>query len=405
MFKRVVFLVLVIILAKPVYETVSPLLKESAEVVVEVAETPMQVKTTTLELEEESAATKSESPGTVKSVEQLADAFAYYFSSFSTSFTIQYVGDTADLEKMLEAAVDDALARDTYIAGHLATREMQYEYTKRTATIHVTQSYLTTPQQEQEVEAVVKQVIADLDPSNMTDYEKVKFVNDYIVQQTVYSEQTTASPHSAYAVAYEAKGVCQGYALFAQKLLTTLGVESLYITGEVYTGGHAWNLVKVDGEWNHLDTTWNDPVPDRGTGVGYGYFLLNDSDMKEDHTWQSTDYPQAVSTKYRYLHQMQDAYEKDGYIYFSNNEDNNRLYRIDEATMKSERLGDVRALYIVGVGEWLYFSNYSNGAHLSRIKLDGSDIEVLYKEEVSNLLIEEGYIFFKTEEGNKKIPL
>ena len=66
------------------------------------------------------------------------------------------------------------------------------------------------------------------------------------------------------AVLKEHKGVCQGYALLALKMLRELGIETLYVVGEVNTGPHAWNLVKVDGEWYHLDTTWNDPVPDRG---------------------------------------------------------------------------------------------------------------------------------------------
>lgn len=403
MLKRITFLVIVLVFARPAYEMISPLFKEQPAVVVEEAVLP--VNTASIVVEEDHRLIQDVEPGLVTSADELADAFAYYFNQWSTNFTIHYKGNTADLERMLDVAVNQALAKDTYRAGHLATREIQYEYTKSTATIRVTQSYLTTPQQEQVVDTVIKQVIAELNVAAMSDYDKVKFVNDYIVKNTVYSEQTSASAHSAYAVAYEGKGVCQGYALFAQKLLTTLGIESLYVVGEVYTGGHAWNLVEVDGEWYHLDTTWNDPIKDRGTGVGYKYFLINDTDLRKDHTWESADYPKATSKKYSYMHQMQDSYELGDYIYYSNVVDNNTLYRYSLVNNQSERLADTRALYIVGNDEWLYFSNYSNGAYLSRVRLDGSDLEVIYKAEVRNLMIDQQYIYFATETDHKKIAL
>lgn len=67
------------------------------------------------------------------------------------------------------------------------------------------------------MDSIVASLIATVQLEEMTDFEKVKFVNDYIVKHTVYSkENSVANPHSAYAVAYERTGVCQGYALFAK---------------------------------------------------------------------------------------------------------------------------------------------------------------------------------------------
>ena len=53
-------------------------------------------------------------------------------------------------------------------------------------------------------------------------------------------------------------------------------MEVRYVTG--WAGeAHAWNIVKVDGQWYHLDTTWNDPVFSASAGdmsdyVSYKYF-------------------------------------------------------------------------------------------------------------------------------------
>ena len=54
-------------------------------------------------------------------------------------------------------------------------------------------------------------------------------------------------------------------------------------------------------------------------------------------------------------------------------------------TGETQRVADVRALFVVGEGDWLYFSNYSNGAYLAKIRLDGTELTTLYKEEVENL--------------------
>ena len=64
-----------------------------------------------------------------------------------------------------------------------------------------------------------------------------------------------------------------------------------------------------------------------------------------------------------------------------------------------------RALFIVGEGDWLYFSNYSNGAYLAKIRLDGTELTTLYKEQVENLFIEEDMLYFTTADGLKKTEL
>lgn len=412
MLKRITFLVILVVFAKPVYDEVSEFLDiyvPTENVTVETAEpikaeriSEQQPIETANQTEQIALAAK---PEKVESAEQLADAFFYHFSRLDTEFTIEYRGSTAEIERLLTDATEEAAQRDTYIAGHLSNREMEYEYSKTKATIRVTQSYLTNPQQEQMVEGITASIVSTMRPEEMTDFEKVKFVNDYIVKNTEYSEESVASSHSAYAVAHEGKGVCQGYALFAQKLLQALGMESMYVVGEVYTGGHAWNLVKVEGEWYHLDTTWNDPVPDRGTGVRYDYFLLNDRDMRVDHSWEATAYPKAESSTYSYMHAVQDSYEHGEYIYFSNSEDENKLYKLNKATGKMAQVADIRALYIVGAGDWLYFSNYSKGAYLSKIRLDGTELTTLFKEEVQDLFIEGDYVYFTAESGAKKVAL
>lgn len=42
---------------------------------------------------------------------------------------------------------------------------------------------------------------------------------------------------------------------------------------------HAWNMVKLDGKWYHIDTLWDQTK----SGIRYNYFLVSASQIKKDH--------------------------------------------------------------------------------------------------------------------------
>lgn len=215
---------------------------------------------------------KPETKLVVTNAKEMADAMYAYYSSFSPNFEIQYKGNTQRIEQIVEEAYNNAIERDDYVYGHVSKHSIRYEYGRNKATIFGEQSYLMTPEQAAFVEMNVQEIISKISKDSMTEVEKVRAVNDYIVANTAYTDQTNSSPHSAYTVLAEHGGVCQGYALLAHSMLQKLGIETKYIVGYVGQEGHAWNLVKLDGQWYHLDTTWNDPVPDRKGAIRYQYF-------------------------------------------------------------------------------------------------------------------------------------
>ena len=303
MLKRITLLAVILIFAKPAYDIFME--EYAANEMTPTAINPVEVQLSNEEkvtLSSEDPATQLASlPNKITSVEQLTEAFYYYFSQFEENFTLQYVGSTKNIDDIIEQASKEASKRDPFVDGHLSERNIKYSYNMLSAKIEVSQTYLISKEEAMAVNDSIGQLVDSVQDQNMSDIDKVKFVNDYIVQNTSYSDQTNGSPHSAYTALAERKAVCQGYALLTQQMLTALGVESLYVVGYADGVGHAWNLVKLEGQWYHLDTTWNDPLPDRGKSVRYDYFLVTDSQLAKDHTWERADYPQANSTKYAYM--------------------------------------------------------------------------------------------------------
>ena len=149
----------------------------------------------------------------------------------------------------------------------------------------------------------VKWVVDTYTTPDMSDMEKAKRLHDWVIYNTIYDQDAANAVYDntwrnyANHSSFEASGpllygtgVCDGYTKAYQMLLNQAGIENRYITGPVgswrngYEGEgeeHAWNLVKIDGSWYHVDCTFDDQ------GVGYEYFLENDEYMWGDHHWTS----------------------------------------------------------------------------------------------------------------------
>ncbi len=57
------------------------------------------------------------------------------------------------------------------------------------------------------------------------------------------------------------KGVCADYSQLVQRMCETAGLESVIVSGESRrlrgrSGSHAWNAIKIDGQWRLVDATW-----------------------------------------------------------------------------------------------------------------------------------------------------
>ena len=132
-----------------------------------------------------------------------------------------------------------------------------------------------------------------------SDYDKAKTLHDRLIAGVTYEK--TANDQNAYGALVEGKAVCNGYTRAYQHLLTKAGIEAWYVPGTSVsptTGesvGHAWNLVKLDGQWYYTDVTWDD----QGENTFYAYFNITTAQLQEGHTVDvdcKTLVPEATAT-------------------------------------------------------------------------------------------------------------
>ena len=132
------------------------------------------------------------------------------------------------------------------------------------------------------------------------DVQKVKLVHDYLTN-TIQYVSGSAYNQSAYSAIVNGKTVCAGYAHAFQYCMQKLGIPAAYIVG--YAGeNHAWNLLRLDGEYYSMDVTWDDPLGNPATTYYYDYFNVTDSYLSKDHTRDaiSAKLPAAYGTRYSY---------------------------------------------------------------------------------------------------------
>lgn len=129
-----------------------------------------------------------------------------------------------------------------------------------------------------------------------SDYEKEVYVHNALLEKITYDADAPLN-QSAYSALVGGRTVCAGYARSLQYLMTQLGVPCYYCTG--YAGeSHAWNIIRLDGEYYNVDATWDDTNPD-----SYGYFNKTDSEFASTHRREdlSVYLPACNGTKYSNL--------------------------------------------------------------------------------------------------------
>lgn len=150
-----------------------------------------------------------------------------------------------------------------------------------------------------------KQVLEQCVTPEMSDYEKELALYVWLTGHAIYDQshyEKTGAPRTAYepyGPLVDGKGVCLGFAEAFRLLMDMVGVECITVTGAAFRNNenHAWNMVKLNGEWYCADATWdlNSSISQDGENV-YRYFnVTSDWLAMTDHQWDYDNTPEATA--------------------------------------------------------------------------------------------------------------
>jgi hypothetical protein len=124
-------------------------------------------------------------------------------------------------------------------------------------------------------------------------WQQLQLLHDRLVSGIAYDTSGNVETNQVISALLDGKTLCQGYARSYQLVAEKLGFDVLLISGETDGIGHVWDLVKLAGQYYHVDVTHDDPTPDAGATapVEHVHFLRSDQAMQVTHTWTHADYP------------------------------------------------------------------------------------------------------------------
>ena len=159
----------------------------------------------------------------------------------------------------------DLVDRDTYMSFITNNNKQKCDFNDKECVIN-----LSSEQDNEMMDnykyamKVSKEFINNNIKEDMTDIEKEAIISKYIVDWLDYDYDRLSDDYNSedYFACFKTKiGVCENYSNMFNILANLAGLESYparSIKEDPFSVGHAWNVVKIDGKYYHVDLTWYD---------------------------------------------------------------------------------------------------------------------------------------------------
>ena len=194
---------------------------------------------------------------------------------------------TEDINNIIDEALKHTgvSTEGDYIKYHLMS-DLTYKAANGTDSIieyRISPRYLSAFEQEQELTNKLNEFYNSLNLNEMSSYDKLKSIYDYICDNVVYGYQN----NSAYSSLINGLSSCRGYSLLFYRMALDLGFDARIIPGRV-TGGnydnyHEWNIVRIGDKYYNVDVNFGDNTGSQmGGSAKYTYFLKGTNGIFKD---------------------------------------------------------------------------------------------------------------------------
>lgn len=145
------------------------------------------------------------------------------------------------------------------------------------------------------------------------DWEKELYIHDFICEHVTYDKLKKQYSHEIIGPLGQGVGVCEGIAKSVKILCDALSIPCIVVISENNPEKglkyrHAWNVLKVQGKWYHLDATFDNTL---GKGEQrYDYFNLSDKQMFRDHEPVIWKVPDCVDDEHFYYREKKMSFTK-----------------------------------------------------------------------------------------------
>ncbi len=141
-------------------------------------------------------------------------------------------------------------------------------------------------QHYEELKEATERIISEVFREDYSDFEKIIALYQYFMKTYTYDQEmnySTDGYREVYRPLMRNTGVCNEFSAAYEFLLLQVGVEADSANGYMNEGsGHRWNIVRLDGEYYYVDTTWC-------LGKDTLRYLLMDQDQRTEHGTEFND--------------------------------------------------------------------------------------------------------------------
>ena len=228
------------------------------------------------------------------------ETVSYYLNSaeLNTEKSTQTVVYPSATQKLLNYTSTRAIDYDGFkINGYSATQSIRSLYELESLAYGVKPTFASTTGQAYDTYEKAKMILRQIVCDDMNDYQKVVAIYDYLALTVTYDHAVAGMSGSSssgigkyrcftsYGALVDGVAVCDGISSAFRLLCAIEGIEAEEYTGISVAsgslGGHAWNKVKVGGNWYGVDATWWNIKVDGTTYVRHSNLLVSESSLYE----------------------------------------------------------------------------------------------------------------------------